>query len=431
MKLLIKGARVIDPANNIDDSLDILIEGSKVSRLAKGIKNGADEVIEASGRIVIPGIVDMHAHLREPGREDKETVESATKAALRGGVTTLLAMPNTSPVIDSAGQARLLKEIVKQSAKANVFICAAITKERNGLELTDFSALKKEGVIALSDDGGAVDSEGLMLEALKMAHREGLILTSHSEDKKLSNGGVVNLGFTSTRMGLRGVSRESEYKRIERDIGLAQKALAPIHIMHVSCAESVEIIAKAKKEGLRVTCETAPHYFALSEENVLGYDTNMKMNPPLRRKEDVSAIRNGLRDGTIDVIASDHAPHTENEKEIEFERAEFGVIGLETELAVSITELIKSGLLDWQELTRKLCLNPAKILGIDKGTLGIGKDADLVILSPDAEWLVKKEDFLSKSKNSPFIGRKLSGIVEFTFIAGKPAFKNIADTTRF
>ena len=419
MKLLIKGARVIDPANNIDDSLDILIEGSKISRLAKNIKNGAEKVIDASGKIVIPGLVDMHVHLREPGREDKETVESGTKAALRGGVTSLLAMPNTLPPIDCAEQAALLKNIIKQTASANVFICSAITKERKGEGLTDFGSLEKEGAIAVSDDGSSVDSDEIMLEALKKAHQERLLLICHSEDRKLSNGGVVNLGITSTRLGLRGISKESEYKRIDRDINLAQKTGCSIHIMHVSCAESVEIIAKAKKKGIKVTCETAPHYFALSEEAVLGYDTNMKMNPPLRGREDVSAIRKGLREGIIDAIASDHAPHTENEKEIEFERAEFGVIGLETMLSVSITELIQAKLLDWPELVSKLSLNPAKILGIDKGTLGVGKDADIVIISPDTEWVVKKEDLLSKSKNSCFLGRSLKSLVEYTILGGK------------
>lgn len=431
MKILLKGARVVDPANNIDDKLDILIENSKISKLAKNIKNGAEKVIDASGKIIIPGLVDMHVHLREPGREDKETVESATKAALRGGITSLLAMPNTSPAIDSTEQMALLKNIIKKTANANVFICCAITKERKGQELTDFTGLKKEGAIAFSDDGNSVYSEKIMLAALEKAKKEKLLITSHCEDRKLSNSGVVNLGLTSTRMGLRGISRESEYKMIGRDINLAQKTGTSIHIMHVSCAESVEIIAKAKKKGIKVTCETAPHYFTLSDNSVLGYDTNMKMNPPLRRSEDVLAVRKGLRDGIIDVIASDHAPHTENEKEIEFERAEFGVIGLETELSVSITELIQGNLLDWPELVRKLSLNPSKILGTDKGTLGIGKDADLVIISPDAEWVVKKEDFLSKSKNSCFIGRKLRGVVEYTLVAGKAGFKNIADKVRF
>ena len=411
MKLLIKGGRVIDPANNIDDSLDILIENSSISRVARNIKNTPNETIDASGKIIMPGLVDMHVHLREPGREDKETVRSGTRAGLKGGVTSVLAMPNTTPNIDSIEAARLLKSIIAKDALANVFIAAAITKGRLGKELTDIAKLKKQGVVAISDDGASVDSDDLMLEALKIAKRQKLLVISHCEDKRLAANGLVNLGLTSTRMGLRGISKESEYKRVQRDIHLAERAKAPLHIAHVSCSESVEIISRAKKKGIKVTTEATPHHFSLTEEAVLGYDTNMKMNPQLRSKDDIVSIRQGLKDGAIDAIASDHAPHTENEKEIEFERAEFGVIGLETELAVSITELADSGLLSWSALVEKLAANPARILGINKGTLSAGADADIIIISPDKEWVVRKEEILSKSKNSAFIGKRLKGVV--------------------
>lgn len=419
MKILIKGGRVIDPANTIDDLLDILVEDTKIFRVAKNIKAEADKIIEAQGKIVMPGIVDMHVHLREPGREDKETICSATLAALAGGVTSVLAMPNTEPAIDSVEHIKILKEAVQKSAKANVFICAAITKSRAGEALSDIFDLKKSGAIAISDDGASVDNDTLMLEALKLAKKQGLLVICHSEDKKLSAGGQVNLGLTSTRLGLRGISAESEYKRIERDIELAEKAGASIHIAHVSCKESLEIIAKAKQKGIQVTCETAPHYFSFNEEAVLGYDTNFKMNPPLRSEEDRLAIRKGLADGTIDVIASDHAPHTDNEKDIEFERAEFGVIGLETELAAAITELINNNLLDWEKLVVKMSLNPSRILSINKGTLSVGADADIIVVDPEKEWVVRKENLLSKSKNSSFIGRKLKGLVEYTLCQGK------------
>jgi dihydroorotase len=365
----------------------------------------------------------MHVHLREPGREDKETIASGTKAALRGGVTSLLAMPNTQPAIDSVENINLLKGIIDKTATANVFIAGTITRGRKGQELADLAKLKNEGAIAITDDGLSVDSDELMLEAFKKAKQEKILVICHSEDKSLSAAGVVNLGFTSTRMGLRGISKESEYKRVKRDIELALKADAPVHIAHVSCKESVEIIAKAKKKGLRVTCETAPHYFTLDEEAVSGYDTNMKMNPPLRSKDDVVAIKQGLSDGAIDAIASDHAPHTENEKEIEFDRAEFGVVGLETELAVAITELIHTGLITWPELVKKIAFIPAKILGINKGTLSVGADADIVIVSPDKEWIVEKSGFLSKSKNSAFLGKHLKGVVEYTICAGKIVYK--------
>ncbi|PIP20571.1 MAG: dihydroorotase [Candidatus Omnitrophica bacterium CG23_combo_of_CG06-09_8_20_14_all_40_11] len=429
MKILIKNGRVIDPANNIDGIYDILVENDKISQVAKNITTSADNIVDAADKIVMPGIVDMHVHLREPGREDKETIATATMAALRGGVTSLLAMPNTQPAIDCAENVKLLKSIIDKTAKVNVFICAAITKERLGKELTGILKLKKEGVVAISDDGSSVDSDELMLKALKRARKQDILVISHCEDKSFSAGGVVNLGIVSTRLGLRGISRASEYKRVQRDLQLAEKAKARIHIAHVSCKESVELIARAKKKGIKVTAEVTPHHFALSEEAVLGFDTNMKMNPPLRSKEDKEALKEGLKNGIIDAIASDHAPHTENEKEIEFERAEFGVIGLETELAVSITELVKAGLLDWVDLVNKLCLNPAKILGINKpsscaqglgkGTLSIGSDADILVVLPDKEWMVEKEGFLSKSKNSAFLGKKLTGAVELTICNGK------------
>ncbi len=424
--LLIKNGRVIDPANNIDDILDILVKDSKVSKVAKNIKSEAEDVVDATGKIVMPGLVDMHVHLREPGREDKETIESGTKAALKGGVTTVLAMPNTLPAIDSLEIIGILKSIISKNARVNVLIAGAITKGRLGKELTDAASFKKQGIIAISDDGSSVDDPKLMLEAFKKAKQNRLLVCCHCEDKALSQNGVVNLGFTSTKMGLRGVSRESEYKRIERDIQLAAKVKSPVHIAHVSCEESVELIAKAKKKGIKLTCETAPHYFSLSEEAAWGYDTNMKMNPPLRSQEDVEAIRQGLKKGVIDAIASDHAPHTENDKDIEFERAEFGVIGLETELAVSITELIKTGLLDWSGLVRKISFNPARILGLNKGNLGIGKDADITIVDPDKKWVVTREGFVSKSKNSPFIGCELTGLVEYTIYNGAIAYNKIA-----
>ncbi|MDD5247034.1 MAG: dihydroorotase [Candidatus Omnitrophica bacterium] len=423
MKLIIKGGRVIDPAESRDEIADILIENGTISSIGRDITVSCDAQIDARGMIVFPGIVDMHVHLREPGREDKETVASGTKAALKGGVTSVLAMPNTAPAIDSVDNLELLQGIIRASSFANVFVCAAITRQRQGKELTSIRDLKQCGAVAISDDGNSVDSEEVMLKALREAKAAGIILIDHCQDNLLSAGGSVNLGLTSTRMGLKGISRESEYLRVKRDISLAQKADAAIHIAHVSCAESIEIIAKAKQKGVRVSAEAAPHHFSLDEEAVWGYDTNMKMNPPLRGKDDLSAIRQGLRDGVIDVIASDHAPHTDNEKEIEFERAEFGVIGLETELAASITELVEKNILDWPELIKKLTINPAGLLGIKKGRLGKGMDADLVVVSPGKDRIIEKKDFVSKSKNSPFLGKRLKGCVEFTICRGETAFQ--------
>jgi dihydroorotase len=422
-KLLLKNGRVIDPANNLDDIRDILIENSRIAKIGKSLNNSADETIDCSGKIVAPGLIDMHVHLRQPGREDKETIASGTIAGLKGGLTTVLAMPNTQPVIDSPENVLLLKGIIRETAASNVLLCAAITKERRGEELTDLARLKKEGVIAISDDGSSVDSAEILFRAFKKARETKILVICHCEDSSLSAHGVVNRGVIATRLGLRGISNESEYKRVERDIRIAERAKCAVHIAHVSCAESVEVICKAKKRGVKVSAETCPHYFALSEEAVLDYDTNKKMNPPLRSRKDVEAIRQGLIKGAIDVITSDHAPHTISEKEIEFDRAEFGVIGLETELAVSITELVETGLLSWPELVKKMALNPARILGLDRGTLGQGKPADVTIINPQKEWAVQKEDLLSKSKNSAFLGNKLKGVVEYTVCNGKIAYK--------
>ena len=426
MKILIKNALVIDPVNNIEDVRDVLVSGAKISKVAKSINSDADKVIDAKNKIVMPGLVDMHVHLREPGREDKETVASGTRAAAKGGVTSVLTMPNTLPVIDCAKNAKLLRDIIKKTANVDVFMVGAITLGREGKESSDIAALKKEGVIAISDDGSSVDGDELMLKVFTKARKEKILVICHCEDPSLSNKGVVNLGFTSTRLGLKGVSCESEYKRVERDIKLAEKAGTAVHIAHVSCKESVEVIKKAKKKGIRVTAETAPHYFSLSEEAVLDYNTNMKINPPLRSKDDVNAIKQGLKEGTIDVIASDHAPHTENEKEIEFEHAASGSIGLETELAVSATELVHTGLLSWSDLVKKMSSNPAKISGIDKGSLGSGRDADIVIISPGKEWIVKKKNLVSKSKNSAFLGKKLKGVVECTICKGKVVYEGVS-----
>lgn len=424
MSILIKNGRVIDPANKIDKIADVLVEQGKIAKVAANLKDHAETVLDASGRIVAPGLVDMHVHLREPGREDKETVYSGTQAAAKGGITTVLAMPNTMPAMDSPEHLALLQAIIKRDARVKVLACGAITKGRGGEELTDISGLKNSGALAISDDGASVDNDSLMREAFRQAKAAGLLTICHCEDKKLSGKGVINLGFNSTRLGLRGISNESEYARVRRDIMLAKEVGARVHIAHVSCKESVEIIAQAKQQGVQVTCETAPHYFALTEEDIVDYDTKMKVNPPLRTKEDIAAIKRGLKDGVIDAIASDHAPHTENEKDIEFERAEFGKIGLESDLVISIMELVQQNILDWTGLIKVMALNPARILGVDKGTLSLGKSADLIIVEPDTEFVLEKSKILSKSKNSPFIGRRVKGRVAYTVYEGKIVYQS-------
>jgi len=419
MSILIKNGRLIDPRGKIDKVCDMLVEKGRVRSISKIINTKAKETIDARGCIVSPGLVDMHVHLREPGREDKETITSATSAALRGGVTSLLAMPNTTPCIDSPQAVSLLGKIIDKTAKANVLIAGAITRGRKGHEPVNVAGLRTKGVMILTDDGASVDDDKVLLKVMQQAKKQGMVVMCHCEDKLLSKEGSVNRGLTSTRMGLRGISKESEFKRVERDIAVAERVGARVHIAHVSCKESAEIIRKAKKEKIRVTAETCPHYFALSETDVIDFDTNMKMNPPLRGEEDVAAIKKALADGTIDVIASDHAPHTDNEKDIEFERAAFGVIGLETELAVAVTELLHSGIIDWKRIVEVLSMNPAKILGLKKGALAEGDDADIVIIDPEEEWTFTKQGILSKSKNSPFINRRLKGRPIHTILAGK------------
>lgn len=424
MKYLIKNGRVIDPANSADDSLDILISEGKIDKIDKKLDLKADKTIDAKGKIVAPGLVDMHVHLREPGREDKETIATGTAAAIKGGFTTVACMANTEPPIDSPKVAKLLKSIIKKDALAEVLIVGAITENRAGKKLTDFKTMKEEGIIAVSDDGSSVDDEKIMRDALKEARKASLPIIAHCEDSKLSGRGVINQGFIATKMGLRGIPRESEYERVKRDIELAAKTSSGIHIAHISCKESVEIIRKAKQKGIKVTAETAPHYFTLTEDCCITYDTNTKMNPPLRTAEDVAAIKEALRDGTIDAIATDHAPHTDSEKDVEFDFAPFGIIGLETALSLAIMELVDKKVLSWPELILKMSTNPSRILGIDRGTLKEGSAANIVIIDPDEKHIYKKDTIKSKSKNSPFIDWELKGRVQAVLVNGNEIYSD-------
>jgi dihydroorotase len=417
-RYLIKNGRVIDPANKIDGILDILISGGKIEKTGVSLGEKPDKVIDAKGRIVIPGLVDMHVHLREPGREDKETVASGSRAAVRGGYTTVACMPNTEPAIDNPKAVKLVRDIAKRDALCSVAIVGAITRARAGKKLADIAAMKSAGAMALSDDGSSVEDKNLMVEAMKSAKAAGMLVISHCEDVKLSAGGMINKGFTSTKMGLKGISRASEYEMVRRDIELAEKCGGRIHIAHVSCGESVDIIRKAKKRGVKVTAETAPHYFTLTEECCVTYDTNTKMNPPLRSKEDVEAIKKGLSDGTIDAIATDHAPHTDAEKDVEFDFAPFGIIGLETALSLALVELVEKKALSWSALVEKMSLNPAKILGLASSGLKKGAPADIAVIDPEKEYTYGKDSIESRSKNSPFIGWALKGKVTDVFVGG-------------
>lgn len=420
MNYIIKGGTVVDPSTNVNEVMDILVSDGKIADIGRSVNAKDAKIIDASGLIVTPGLVDMHVHLREPGREDEETILTGTRASVKGGFATVVCMPNTDPAIDSVEILAKLRVIIAKDAIVNVLPVGAITVGRLGKELTDIKALAKEGIVAISDDGSSVEDADLMLKALKIAKSSGVIVIDHCEDMILSNKGVMNKGFVSTKMGLRGISRESEWVRVERDIALAEKAGAKIHIAHVSCKESAEVIRKAKKRGVQVTAETAPHYFALTDECCATYDTNTKINPPLRTAEDVAAIKAALVDGTIDVIASDHAPHTDCEKDVEFDLAPFGKIGLESSLGVSIDELVNTKILTWKQLVEKLATNPARILGLKSGTLKKGAAADITIIDPEKKYTITREMLETKSKNSPFVGWNLIGRAVGMFVAGKP-----------
>ena len=423
MKYIIKNGKVIDPANNINKIADILIRDGKIEKVKEDIQAKDAHVIDAEGRIVTAGLVDMHTHLREPGREDKETVLTGTRAAIRGGFTTVCCMPNTEPPLDNVDTIDVLLSIIKKDAYCNTFIVGAITKGRKGEELTNFSKLKEKGIVALSDDGSWVKDENVLEKALKEAQKEKLLIIEHCEDEKLSGKGVINKGFIATKTGLKGIPKEAEFEAVKRDLEIAEKTSSKIHIAHVSCKESVELIRDAKKRGVKVTAETAPHYLALTEESCVGYNTSTKVNPPLRTREDQEALKEGLKDGTIDVIATDHAPHTDSEKDVEFDRAPFGMTGLETALPICLEELVDKKILTLPELFTKMSLNPSNILGIGRGTLSVGAPADIIVIDTEKTWTYQKNITESKAINSPFLGRKLKGVVTDVVINGKPLWR--------
>ena len=424
MKLLIKNGRIIDPANKINRVSDILLENGKVSRLAKGIKSNGAEAINVKGMIVAPGLFDMHTHVRQPGREDAEDFITASCAAAKGGFTSITAMPNTNPVCDNRGIVEYIISGSRRNAIINIFPIGAITKAQKGEDLAELADMKDAGAVAVSDDGSSVKNAQLMRKALEYSNMFNMPVISHCEDLNLSQGGVMNEGLTSTLLGLLGIPNISESFIVARDIALANFTKAKLHIAHVSTKESVELIRQAKEKGINVTCETCPHYFTLTDEAVKGFDTNTKINPPLRTKEDRKAVMEGLKDGTIDVIATDHAPHTKADKDVEFDLAPFGIIGLETALSLAINELVDKKIIKWDELIKKMSYIPSEILGLtNKGRLSIGADADIVIIDPDKKFKFAKETIVSKSKNSPFIGRDFVGCAVVTIRSGKVVHK--------
>lgn len=421
MRILIKGGRIIDPRNNIDTVTDILIDKNVICEIGTDLDpEGLDiEIIDASGKIVAPGLVDMHCHLREPGFEYKEDIESGTKSAAMGGFTSIACMPNTNPVIDNAAVVEYIISKAEKLGYANVYPIGAVSKGMKGEELSEIGELKFAGVVGISDDGKPVVSSSLMRRALEYASMFDVAVMSHCEDMGLVNDGSMNEGYTATRLGLRGISRAAEEVMVSRDILIAEAIKVPVHICHVSTRGSVDLVRQAKKRGVKVTCETCPHYFTLTDEACEGYNTNAKMNPPLRLDDDIKAIKEGLKDGTIDAIATDHAPHHIDEKNCEFAIALNGIVGFETALGLSITHLVKTGDLTYNEMLKKLTSNPADILGLNKGSLEIGKPADVIIFNPDEEYTVDVKAFKSKGKNSPYDGWKLYGKPEYTILGGK------------
>jgi dihydroorotase len=419
MKLLIKNGRVIDPSQNIDCKRDILVERKKIKGLySTGKAPRADKVIDATDCIVIPGLVDMHTHLREPGYEYKETIKTGTLAAVHGGFTSVCCMPNTNPVNDNISVTEFILQKSRKEGACSVFPIAAITMEQKGDSLTELEALIKTGCVAFSDDGRPVMNSLIMRRALEYSKIFDVPIISHCEDLKLSEGRVVNEGFVSTILGLKGIPKAAEEVMVARDISLCDLTEGRLHIAHVSSAGSVNLIRDAKKRGVNVTAETCPHYFSLTDESLISYDTNLKVNPPIRTDEDVAAIKEGLKDGTIDVIATDHAPHHIDDKNREFDAAAFGISGLETALALSL-HLVEQGFLNLKNLVNKLSVTPSNIMKLNKGSLSVGADADIVIVDLEKIITVDSSKFLSKGKNSPYNRWALKGRVEKTIVMGK------------
>ncbi|MCE5211422.1 MAG: dihydroorotase [Deltaproteobacteria bacterium] len=426
MRLLLTGARIIDPAQNIDSRMDIFLEDGKIAKigenLSKATKSKDSEkitkIVDLTGMILVPGLIDMHTHLREPGFEYKETIASGAAAAAAGGFTSIACMPNTEPINDSRSITEFIRRKATETSLVNVYPIGAVSRNSAGSQLTEFWDLQEAGIVALSDDGKPVMNAALMRRAMEYAFSLQLPVISHCEDINLSANGSMNEGYYSTILGLNGIPGIAEEAMIARDILIAEFTGTSVHIAHVSTAGSVRLIRDAKKRGIKVTAETAPHYFTLTDEALQSYDTNLKVNPPLRSEQDVAAIKEGLADGTIDVIACDHAPHGRTDKEVEFEYAANGISGLETSLALSLN-LINSKILTWPELIAKMSTNPARILHLPKGTLETGADADITVIDPLLKWTVDVQAFRSRGKNSPFNGRQIQGKAILTIVGGE------------
>ncbi|MBR5288045.1 MAG: dihydroorotase [Clostridia bacterium] len=418
--MLLRGGRVIDPASGVNQIADLLIENGRVAAIGENLPADGAQVFDAAGKVVAPGFIDMHCHLRDPGLEYKEDLISGTKAAARGGFTGVCCMPNTKPVNDNASVTRYILEKAQwQGSGVHVYPVGAISKGLEGKEMAEIGRMKQAGIIAISDDGKPVTNSNLLRLAMQYADYFNVFIMSHSEDKNLVGDGVMNEGFISTKLGLPGITRAAEEVMIARDILVAEAEGKRIHLCHVSTKGGVQLVREAKKRGVRVTAETAPHYIAATDDWVIGYDSNCRVNPPLREESDRLACIEGLCDGTLDAIATDHAPHHLDEKRVEFHIAASGISGFETAFCVSNTMLVKSGAMTLDKLIELMSANPAKLLGVEGGCLAVGSAADIVVLDPEREVTVDADKFVSRGHNTPFHGKTYFGAVCATIVGGK------------
>lgn len=423
MGTLIRNGRVIDPASGKDGIYDILVEDGMIAGVDASIPKGDNDIIDAAGCFVMPGLVDLHVHFREPGFEYKETIKTGSMAAAHGGVTTVFPMPNTKPVIDSVDMYDKVQTIIDRDAVVNVHQVASVTLRQQGETPVDVAALKKTGCIAISEDGKSVMNSQVYRESMKAAAAEDMLVMAHCEDKNLVNGGALNEGVASRRYHVNGITNAVEDVIVARDILLSKETGCRLHLCHCSTADSVKLIKAAKDEGLKVTGEVCPHHFMLCDEDIIEDNADYKMNPPLRSRADMEAVREGLRNGTMDVISTDHAPHSAEEKAKPIGAAPFGITGIETSLCLTYTGLVLTGILTPMQMVEKMSYNPAKIAGIDRGTLLPGRPADIIIVNVDDEIVIDRNNFISKGHNTPFDGYKVKGIVEYTIVGGKIVYK--------
>ena len=422
MKVLIKNGRVIDPASKLDKVSDLLIEDGKIAEIKTALSAKADQIIDAKGCFVMPGFIDLHTHLRDPGFEEKETIETGALAAARGGFTTILAMPNTSPVVDNADVVNYIHQKAKNLAVVHVLSIGTVTKGQEGKELADIHQMVLAGIPAISEDGKSVMDTKIYYQAMQIAKEEGIPVFAHCEDKNLMMSGVVNAGKQAEKLHLPGILNAVEDTVIARDLVLAESTGAQLHLCHCSTKNSVLMLKDAKAHGLKVTAEACPHHFTLTDEDITEDNADFKMNPPLRSKEDMEAIREGLKNDIIDVIATDHAPHTAIEKGMSMKKAPFGIVGLETAASLTYSELVLGKYLTPMQMAEKLSYNPAKVIGLEKGTLQEGCAADIVIFDPNQNYTIQAKEFAGKAKNTPFDNRKVTGKVITTIVSGEVVY---------